>query len=464
METEYDVTIIGGGPGGYVAAIYASQLGARVALVEKDRLGGTCLNRGCIPTKSLLRSAGVLQQARRASEFGLEIDHIEVNLPQIIARKNNIVDGLLAGINHLTLAGNISIYKGAGRIVSPTLVKVNDEEIPTKRIIIATGSETASLPIPGLDLSGVVTTDEMLDVTKLPKSLIVIGGNVVGVEFATIFNAFGTKVTILEMRPFLLESVDLEISQRFAQILRRQGITIITSATVKAIMQEGTMTKVVWDTPEGERGIEAQMVLMATGRSPYTEGLGLTELGMKMKRRAITVNERLETNIPNIYAIGDVIGGHMLAHVASYEGKIAVENALGHSRRVDYQAVPICVFTHPEIAGVGLTENEAKTRGLSYKVSSFPFSACGRAYTMRETMGMVKMVCEAESGRVLGMHIMGPHADDLIAEGVLAVKCSLTAKDIADTMHAHPTLPEAVLEAALGQLHGSIHFQTKQAG
>jgi len=464
METEYDVTIIGGGPGGYVGAIYASQLGARVALVEKDRLGGTCLNRGCIPTKSLLRSAEVLQQARRASEFGLEIDHIGVNLPQIVAGKNKIVAGQVAGVKQLTLAGNISIYNGTGHIVSPRLVKVNAESILTKSIIIATGSETALPPISGLDLPGVVTTDEMLDVTQLPQSLIVIGGNVVGMEFASIFNAFGTGVSILEMRPYLLEAVDLEISQRFAQILRRQGITIITSATVKAIRQEGTVIKVVWDTADGEQGIEAQMVLMATGRSPYTEGLGLAELGMKMKGRAIAVNERLETNIPNIYAIGDVIGGYMLAHVASYEGKIAVDNALGHSRRVDYQAVPICVFTYPEIAGVGLTEDEAKTRELSYRVSRFPFSACGRAHTMRETMGMVKIVCEAESGRILGMHIMGPHADDLIAEGALAVKCGLTAKDLADTMHAHPTLPEAVLEAALGQLGRSIHFQTKRAG
>jgi dihydrolipoamide dehydrogenase len=432
--------------------------------VEKDRLGGTCLNRGCIPTKSLLRSAEVLQQVRRASEFGLEIDHIGVNLPQIVARKNKIVDGQVAGVKQLTLAGNISMYKGTGHIVSPTLVKVNAEIILTKSIIIATGSETALPPISGLDLPGVVTTDEMLDVTQLPQSLIVIGGNVVGMEFASIFNAFGTGVSILEMRPFLLESVDLEISQRFAQILRRQGITIMTSATVKAIRQEGTVIKVVWDTTDGERGIEAQMVLMATGRSPYTEGLGLTELGVKMKGRAIAVNERMETNIPNIYAIGDVIGGHMLAHVASYEGKIAVENALGRSCRVDYQAVPICVFTYPEIAGVGLTENEAKTRGLSYKVSRFPFVACGRAHTLGETTGMVKIVCEAESGRVLGVHIMGPHADDLIAEGVLAVKCRLTAKDIVDTMHAHPTLPEAVLEAALGQLGGSIHFRTKRVG
>ena len=464
MEAEYDVTIIGGGPGGYVGAIYASQLGARVALVEKDRLGGTCLNRGCIPTKSLLRSAEVLQQARKASEFGLEIDHIGVNLPQIVAGKNKIVAGQVAGVKQLTLAGNISIYNGTGHIVSPRLVKVNAESILTKSIIIATGSETALPPISGLDLPGVVTTDEMLDVTQLPQSLIVIGGNVVGMEFASIFNAFGTGVSILEMRPYLLEAVDLEISQRFAQILKRQGITILTSATVKAIRQEGTVIKVVWDTADGEQGIEAQMVLMATGRSPYTEGLGLAELGMKMKGRAIAVNERLETNIPNIYAIGDVIGGYMLAHVASYEGKIAVDNALGHSRRVDYQAVPICVFTYPEIAGVGLTEDEAKTRELSYRVSRFPFSACGRAHTMRETMGMVKIVCEAESGRILGMHIMGPHADDLIAEGALAVKCGLTAKDLADTMHAHPTLPEAVLEAALGQLGRSIHFQTKRAG
>ena len=456
---EKNIVIIGGGPAGYVAAIHAAHLGASVALVEKDKLGGTCLNRGCIPTKALVRSTEALFEARRANDFGIDVGNIKINFPKIMARKSNIVSQLVAGVEQLMKSNKISVHRDSGRILSPHLVKVNDEEIATRKLIIATGSESTLLPIPGLDLPGVLTTDDILELKELPKSLVVIGGSHVGVEFASIFNVLGTKVTIVKRRPLLLEPIDEEIGRRFAQTLPRQGIEVKIGAAVKAIRREESVLKVVWDTPEGEQGVEGQMVLMATGRAPYTEGLGLSELGIKMDGRAIVVNERLETNVEDVYAVGDVLGKSMLAHVASYEGEVAVENALGRSRQADYRAVPSCIFTQPEIAGVGITEKEVKESGIPHKVSKFPFAACGRAVTMDETKGMVKMICDAENGRVLGMHIMGPHASDLIVEGVLAIQLGATAKDIAHTIHAHPTLPEAVREAAMGQLEGSIHFQ-----
>jgi len=356
-------------------------------------------------------------------------------------------------------ANKISIYRGSGCILSPHLVKVNDNEIATRKLIIATGSESAFLSIPGIDLPGVLTTDDILELKELPESLVIIGGSYVGVEFASIFNALGTKVTIVKRRPLRLEPIDEEIGRRFAQTLPRQGIEVKIGAAVKAIKRNGAVLKVVWDTPEGEQGVEGQMVLMATGRRPYSEGLGLSELGIKMNGRAIVVNEYLETNIKDVYAIGDVLGKNMLAHVASYEGEVAVDNALGRSRQADYHAVPICFFTQPEVAGVGITEREASDGGLPYKVSKFPFSASGRAIAMGKTVGMVKMICNADNGRVLGVHIMGPHASELIAEGVLAMQLGATAEDIAHTIHAHPTLPEAVRETAMGQLDGSIHFQ-----
>ncbi len=456
---EKDIVIIGGGPGGYVAAIHAAHLGAKVALVEKDKLGGTCLNRGCIPTKALVRSAEVLREAKRATDFGLEIPVVNVNFPEIMARKSNVVDKLVSGVEQLMKSNKISVYRGTGRILSPQLVKVNDEEIAAKKIVIATGSETTLLPIPGLDLPGVLTTDDILELKELPESLVVIGGSHVGVEFASIFNELGTKVTIVKRRPLRLEPVDEEIGRRFAQTLPRRGIEVKIGAAVKAIKRNRTVLKVVWDTPEGEQGVEGQMVLMATGRQPFTEGLGLSELGIRMDGRTIVVNEHLETNVDGVYAIGDVLGKSMLAHVASYEGEVTAENALGRPRKVDYRAVPSVVYAYPEVAGVGITEVEANDSGIPYKVSKFPFLACGRAVAMDETTGIVKMICNAEDGRVLGVHIMGPHADELIAEGVLAIQLGATARDIAHTIHAHPTLPEAVREAAMGQLGSSIHFR-----
>ncbi|MGB5925450.1 MAG: dihydrolipoyl dehydrogenase [Dehalococcoidia bacterium] len=455
---EQDILIIGGGPAGYVAAIHAAHLGAKVALVEKDKLGGTCLNRGCIPTKALAGSAEVLLEARRANDFGIEVSNVKTNFSKIMARKNNIVSQLVSGVEQLMKGNKIRVHRGTGRILSPHLVKVNDEEIATRKLIIATGSESTPLLIPGIDLPGVLTTDEILELTELPESLVVVGGSHVGVEFASIFNALGTKVTIVKRRPLRLEPVDEEIGRRFAQTLPRQGIEVKIGAAVKAIERKGGVLRVVWDTAEGEQGVDGQMVLMATGRAPYTNGLNLSELGIQTDRGAIKVNEYLETNIKDAYAIGDVLGKNMLAHVASYEGEIAVENALGHHRQADYHAVPNCIFAQPEIAGVGMTEKEANDGGIPHKVSKFPFIACGRAVAMGETTGMVKMICYADDGRVLGMHIMGSHASDLIAEGALAIRLGVTAEDIVHTIHAHPTLPEAVRETAMGQLDGAIHF------
>jgi dihydrolipoamide dehydrogenase len=456
--TEKDIVVIGGGPGGYVAAIHAAHLGAEVAVIEKDRLGGTCLNRGCIPTKALVRSVEVLLEARRARDFGLEIGSIKASLPQIMARKRKVVDTLVSGVEQLMKANRISVHRGTGRVLSPHLVRVDDAEIAARKIIVATGSESSPLSVDGRHLPGVLTTDEILELEEIPESLAVIGGSHVGVEFASIFSALGTKVTIVKRRPLLLEPVDEEVGRRFAQTLSRQGIRVIIGAAVKAITKAGAGLRVVWDTSDGEQGIDVQMVLMATGRRPYTEGLGLSELGIEMEGGAVGVNERMETNIDDVYAIGDVLGRHMLAHVASYEGEIAAENALGGRRGADYRAVPSCVYTFPVVAGVGMTEKEAKAGGIPHKISKFPFPACGRAVAMDETAGIVKMICHADSGQVLGLHIMGPHADDLIAEGALAVQMGATARDVAHTIHAHPTLPEAVRETALGQMEGSIHF------
>lgn len=453
-----DVVVIGGGPGGYVAAIHAAHLGAQVALMEKDRLGGTCLNRGCIPTKALVKSVELFLEAKRADEFGVEINSVKANLPRIMARKRKVVDTLVSGVEQLIKANKINLHRGIGRLVSPRVVKVNTSEITAGKIIVATGSESALLPIDGLGLPGVLTTDDILEIKELPESLVVIGGSHVGVEFASIFNALGAEVTIVKRRPLLLEPIDQEIGRRFAQLLSKRGIRVITGAAVKAIIRDKSLLRVVWDTPEGEQGVNGQIVLMATGRRPYTKEVGCLELGLKMKEGAISVNDHLETNIEGVYAIGDVLGKHMLAHVASYEGEVAVENALGRRRQADYRAVPTCIFTYPEIAGVGITEQDARNSNILHKVSKFPFAACGRAVAVGETMGMVKMISHASDGKVMGVHIMGPHASDLIAEGALAVQLGATARDLAHTIHAHPTLPEAVHETAMGMLDGAIHF------
>lgn len=463
MGERYDIAIIGGGPGGYVAAIRAAQLGAKVALVEKDQLGGVCLNRGCIPTKALVKSIELLRQFEEADEFGVIAGQPAFDFTRLMSRKREVVEKSVAGVEALTRANKIEVFRGIGQLHKPGLVRVSREEgdaqdIAADTIIIATGSVSARPPIPGLDLEGVLTSDDVLELEEVPAEMVIVGGGVIGIEFATILNALGTKVTIVEMLPRILLPVDHELARRYRRLLRRQGVEIHLNSPVKEIKPRDGRLLVRFETPKGEGEVEAEKVLVATGRTPYTNGLNLEEVGVKVERRAIVVDEYLRTSAPDIYAIGDVTGGIMLAHVASREGEVAAENALGHERRMDYSVVPNCVFSVPEIAGVGLTEEEAKEKGIAYKVSKFPFRASGRALTMGETEGLVKMICEEGTRRVLGLHIMGPHATDLIAEGALAIQLGATARDIAETIHAHPTLSEAVMEAALGQLEGSIHI------
>ena len=467
MEERYDIAIIGGGPGGYVAAIRAAQLGAKVALVEKDKLGGVCLNRGCIPTKALVKGIELLNQLKKAGECGVIAGEPSFDFARMMVHKKEVVEKLIAGVGALMKANKIEVFRGTGQLLKPGLVRVSREEgdaqdIAADKIIIATGSVSARPPIPGLDLPGVLTSDDVLDLEEVPTDMVIVGGGVIGIEFATILNALGTKVTIVEMLPRLLLPVDHELARRYGQLLKGRGVEVHLNSPVKEIKPKDGRLLVRFEAPEGEvthpQEVEAEKVLVATGRMPYTAGLNLEGVGVKVERRAIVVDEYLRTSVPEIYAIGDVTGGIMLAHVASREGAVAAENALGHERRMDYRVVPNCVFSMPEIAGVGLTEEEAKKKSVVYKVSRFPFRASGRALTMGETEGLVKMICEEGTGRVLGLHIMGPHATDLIAEGTLAIRLGATARDIAETIHAHPTLPEAVMEAALGQLEGSIHL------
>ncbi|HUS69319.1 MAG TPA: dihydrolipoyl dehydrogenase [Anaerolineae bacterium] len=463
MAERFDIAIVGAGVGGYVAAIRAAQLGARVALIERERVGGVCLNWGCIPTKAMVSSIELLLELERAEEFGVILAEPAFDFARMMSRKDEVVERLVSGVESLLEMHKVDVISGVGEFVSPTQVKVtggSPREIEAQKVIVATGSRPTMPPVPGLDLPGVVTSNDVVSLKEPPDDLVIVGGGVIGVEFASIFNALGTKVTIVEMLPSVLTTVDEELARRHQQLLRRQGVDVHTKSPLKEVRQRDGGLEVVYEEPTGEGAVVADMVLMATGRVPHTDGLHLEKIGVKVDKGAIAVNEHMATNVPGVYAIGDVTGGFMLAHVASREGEVAAEHALGRESSIDYRAVPNCVFSLPEIAGVGLTEQEAKERGLAYKKSRFPFTASGRALAMGQTAGMVKMICDESTGRVLGLHIMGPHATDLIAEGALAVRSGATADDIVQTIHAHPTLPEAVREAAMGQAEGPIHART----
>ena len=474
MTEPYDIVIIGGGMGGYVAAIRASQLGARVALIERDRLGGTCLNRGCIPTKAMIHDADLVRQVTSGA-FCLEAEGgWRINFERLQARKREVVEQLVGGVERLLRNARIETLNGTGRILRPGLVQVTGptsdgaeqtREVAARAIIIASGSVPAPTPIPGTDLPGVLTSDDILEIEAVPKRLVIIGASVVGVEFACLFEALGSQVIMLERQMMLRES-EQQLVRRLRALMTRRGIAIKISVEPEVIEcpPEGALCVPYTDGDEHLRAA-GDVVLQATGRWPYTAGLGLEELGIAMDGRAIKVDEHLQTNIPGLYAVGDCIGGPMLAHVASYEGEVAVENILGRPRTADLSVVPNCVFAAPELAGVGLTEAEAKETGLPFLVSRFPFNINGRALTLGDSDGQIRMLCadqgDGHGGKVLGVHILGPHAGDLIAEAALAMQVGATAQDIADTIHAHPTLPEAMREAALGQLDGAIHYEQR---
>ena len=463
MNEEIDVVIIGGGPGGYVAAIKAAHLGLKAVLIEKDKLGGVCLNWGCIPTKALVSTAELINHLQRAEEFGIQVKDYSIDFPAIMKRKDIITQRLSSGVGQLMKANQVRVIKGEGQIIEPGKVEIigttgEKEMIETKNIIIATGSKVMRLPIPGIDSEGVITSDGALSLSELPSRMVIIGGGVVGIEFAGIFKALGVEVTVVEMLPRILLPIDEEIAFRLSQLLKRKGIEILTDSKVKEIKKNHQNLEVLISTSDGEKKLETEKVLLAAGRVPELGNIDVQRLGIELDGKAIKVDEKMRTNIPGIYAVGDVVGKIMLAHVASREGMVAVENIAGKKVLMDYKVVPNCVFSMPEVASVGLTEEEARKENSHIKVSKFPFMANGKALGMGETEGMIKIIADADTFELLGFHILGAHASDLIAEATLALSMEATASEIVNTIHAHPTLAEAIAEAAEGITGKPIHL------
>ena len=460
--------IIGGGPAGYTAAIRAAQLGAKVTLIEKDELGGTCLNKGCIPTKALYRTAEIMNTLNSVEHFGINVDGYSLDVDKIQERKKSIVDQLVSGIKQLLKANKIEVIKGTVRFKDADSVIIDKEdgsfeELSGSHIIIATGSEPALPPIPGVDIEGVLFSDELLNFSEAPKSLAIIGGGVIGMEFAAIFNAFGSKVSVVEYMPNILPVVDLDLTKRLTAMQKRRGIDIYTSTEVVSIEKVGDEYSLNCENKKGTMKVAAEKVLVSVGRKPILEGLNLKNAGIVYTRKGITVDCNYRTNIESIYAIGDVNGENMLAHAAAHQGIKAVEHIIT-GRGVNSEVIiPSCIFTFPEIASVGMTEAQAKEKGLEYKVGKFLFGANGKALTLGESEGMVKVIATtfSEQGEsreeIIGVHIMGPHASDIIHEGALAISSGLEIREVIETIHAHPTLSEAFSEAVMALKGEAIH-------
>ena len=457
MAGSFDVVVIGGGPGGYVAALRAAQLGAKTAVVEKDRVGGTCLVRGCIPTKALLQSSELYSLAKAGAPLGLVADKIGFDWPAAQKRKSGVVDQLVKGVEGLFKAGGVTLARGSASLGGNGVVDVSGDRLQAKDIIIATGSAIARIPLKGAELT--IDSDQILELKEIPARLAVIGGGVVGMEFAAMFAALGSKVTVFEMLPQILPMVDADLVTVYTKHLAGIGGEIHTNAKVEEVVKGKGGLQVRFSSGGEGGSVDADRVLLAVGRVPYTQGLEAEKAGVKLDRGRVVVDEYLHTTADGLWAIGDVIGGIMLAHVASYEGLCAVDNIVGHANRTpDYHAAPNCVYTEPEIAHVGLGEKEAKDKGLDVRIGRFPFAASGRALTLGQSEGFVKVVADASSGKLLGAHIVGPRATDLIAEATLAIQNGLTLEQVDLTIHAHPTLPESLMEAALAAQGRAIHI------
>jgi dihydrolipoamide dehydrogenase len=460
VET-YEIAVIGGGPGGYVAAIKAAQSGKKVCLIEKGELGGVCLNQGCIPTKTLLKSVKILNSVRHCEEYGVvgvKTSQAAINMDKLQQRKRAVVQKLSGGVGFLLQGNRVKVYRGSATFVNNDTLKVDGDEIKAANIIIATGSKPATLPVPvSADRKGreapIITSAEALELTAIPKKMTIIGGGVIGIEFAYIFAQLGSKITVVEMMEHILPMVDEEITDEIAKMLKTLGIVIITAAKVSRIRG----TKVYFEHSGSEKVVEAEKILMAVGRIPDTAGLNLETLGMKMNGRAIAVDGHLRTNVQGIYAIGDVNGLSMLAHTASREAMIAVENILGQSSRIDYNRIPWGIYIQPEVASVGLTEKQAREKYGEIKVGRFPLAANGKAAIEGETQGMIKVIIEPRYNEILGVHIYGLHATDMISEAVLAMNLEATAEEIAFTVHPHPTIAEIIPEAFHAALGKAIH-------
>ena len=458
---KYDIIILGGGPGGYVAAIYAAKKGRKVALIEQDKLGGTCLNRGCIPTKALLESAEVLKTVKTSEIFGIHAGTPQTNWTAVMERKVQVVETLRNGVAGLMTQNGVEVYNARGKITGKHSVAVELESgcefLEGENIIIATGSVPASIPVPGVELPGVITSDECLELEEIPDSLAIVGGGVIGLEMGYVFASFGAKVTILEMLPELLGGKqDKDVANMMKRQFKTLGVTTNLKAKLEKIELADGKLQVSFEMKGKENTVAVDKVLMATGRRAvldFYEGIELN-----IERNFIVVDDHMRTNIPNIYAIGDVTGKIMLAHVASHQGITAVNNILGEDETMDYSAVPSCLYTTPESSSVGMTEKEAReVFGDKVITAMFPFAAIGKALILNQSQGFVKIIAESDAKQILGVHIVGPRATELITEMVYVIKHKGTLDDVADTIHAHPTLSESLMEACQMARGTAIH-------
>jgi dihydrolipoamide dehydrogenase len=456
-----DITILGGGPAGYVAAIKAAQLGASVAVIEEREMGGTCLNRGCIPTKALLRTSEIANLIKKSKEVSLDATLNDIDWSSVGSRKDRVVKNLRMGVEHLMKSNKIQVIKGSGKIVSSSEIMVETEnedvQIKCEKLIITTGSEPLKPDIAGIDLEKVITSDEALELKEIPENIVIIGAGAIGLEFATMFNYIGSKVTVVELMDNILPSEDKEITSELVKIMKRQGIKL--NLNTKVIDIKETETGLIVHTNENgkEKFIETQKVLIAVGRKLNSISKDIVELGVKVEKGKILVNDNMETNVKNVYAAGDVIGGKLLAHLAYAEGRVAAQNALGFKSKVNYNAVPSCVYTHPEIASVGLNEEEAKNKNIEVSIGRFNFRNNSRAVCLSERDGFVKIIVDKKSKVILGAQILGSNASEIISELTLAVSAGITADTVAEMIHPHPTLSEAIMEACGDAVGLAIH-------
>lgn len=455
---EFDIAVIGGGPGGYVAAIRAAQAGACVCLVERDRVGGTCLNRGCIPTKALYSTAHLLHAVRSASAHGIEVGETRFDFGVAATRKDEVVAKLVGGVEQLLKGNGVEVFRGEASLEGPGRIRIRRPEltghIRAKNIILATGSLPAcpqSLPVDG---KNVLTSNEILAIKELPASLLVIGGGYIGCEFASIFAAFGSRVSIVEQLPSLLNRSDRQSVREVEKALKERDVAIHTDTSVETLEVAGDAVSVRLT---GGKRVQVEKVLVAVGRRPNSEGFGFAENGIRLEKGAVVVDAGMHTSVEDVYAIGDVTGGIQLAHVASYQAEIAVANALGGNEQADYRVVPASIFTLPEIGEVGLTEEACKEKGLAVRIGRFAYQASSKALCSGETRGSVKIVAAADDGRILGASIVGVEASTLVAEVAAAMQQKMTAAQLGRLIHAHPTLPEMIKEAAEDTMGAAVH-------